>query len=178
MLSASGAPHFEARHSAENDQRLPNGACGSMHENALSSPHPGRAMQELVCGGPAQDQGGCLGRVNASRHAGQVLGLERAIDRVRADHSHIGNAIANLKSADAIAELIDFSDKVITHYEWWPAGRSLRVEVTPDQRVGVLQARREDTDSHLALARFRQWNVDHVEAVDITKPPDLNDPVA
>jgi hypothetical protein len=135
-------------------------------------------MQELVCGRPAQDQCGCLGRVNASRHAGQLLGPERAIGRVRADHRHIGNAIANLKSADAMAELIDFSDKVITHYEWWPAGRSLRVEVTPDQRVGVLQPRSEYADPHLALAGFRQWSVDHFEAVGIAELPDLNDPIA
>jgi hypothetical protein len=149
-----------------------------MHEDALTLLHPGRAMQELVCGRPAQDQCGCLSRVNASRNAGQVLGLERAIGRVRADHRHIGNAIANLKSADAIAELIDFSDKVITHYEWWPAGRSLRVEVTSDQRVGVLHARSEHANPHLALAGLRQWSVGHFEAVDIAELPDLNDPIA
>jgi hypothetical protein len=134
-------------------------------------------MQELVCGRPAQDQCGCLRRVNARRHAGQVLGLERAIGRVRADHSHIGNAIANLKPADAIAEPIDFSDKVITDYERRPAGGSLRVEVTPDQRVGVLQARSGHANPHLALAGLRQWSVDHFEAVGIAVLTYLNRPI-
>jgi hypothetical protein len=103
-----------------------------MYESALSLLHSGRAVKELVCGCPAQDQRDCLGCIETDRHTGEVAGAERAIGGVRTNHRHIGNAIAKLKSAHAIAELIDFSDEVITHYKWWSAGRSLRVEVTPD----------------------------------------------
>src|SRR6516162_6178798 len=44
MPSTRSAPQFEASHFAENNQSLPNGACGSMHENTLSPPHSSRAM--------------------------------------------------------------------------------------------------------------------------------------
>jgi hypothetical protein len=49
--------------------------------------------------------------------------------------------------------------------------------VTPDQRVGVLQAGSEHADSHFVLAGVRQWSVDDFEAVGIAELPDLNDPI-
>ena len=55
-----------------------------MHEHALATLYPGRAMKELVGGRPAQDERGRLGGVEARRHAGQVVGSERAIGGVRA----------------------------------------------------------------------------------------------
>ena len=88
------------------------------------------------------------------------------------------DAVANLTSAHPVVELIDFSDEVITHYEWWPAGRSLRVEVTPDQRVGVLQARGEHADPHLARAGLRHGNVDNLQPVGAAEMPDLNNSIA
>jgi len=109
-----------------------------MHEHALVSLHPGRPVEELVRGRPAQDQRGRLRRVEARRHAGQAVSPERAICGVRPDHRQIGHAVPNLKAAHAIAELIDFPDDIISQHERRPAGRSLRVEVATDQYVGVL----------------------------------------
>jgi hypothetical protein len=44
MLAARGAPQLEAGQPAEDEQRLTDGAGGSMHEHALASLHPGRAV--------------------------------------------------------------------------------------------------------------------------------------
>jgi hypothetical protein len=132
MRAARCTPELEAGHSAEDDQCLAHRACGSMHENALASLDPGRAMKELICGCPAQDQRGRLGGIDARRHADHVAGPQRAIGGIRPDHRHISDTVTNMKSADTVPELINFSNQIITHYEWWPAGSSLRIEVTPD----------------------------------------------
>ena len=55
MLAARGAPQLEAGEPAEDEQRLTDGAGGSLHEHALASLHPGRAVKELVRGRPAQN---------------------------------------------------------------------------------------------------------------------------
>jgi hypothetical protein len=96
-------------------------------------------VQKLVGGRPAQDQRGRLRRVKARWDAGQAVRPERAIGGVRRDHGHIGHAVANLEAAHSIAELIDFPDDIIAQHERWPAVHGLRIEVTPDQDVGVLQ---------------------------------------
>jgi hypothetical protein len=70
MLAARSAPQLETGQPAEGQQRLTDGAGSSLHEHALASLHPGRAMEELVRGRPAQDQRGRLRRVDARRHAG------------------------------------------------------------------------------------------------------------
>ena len=44
MLAARGAPQLEAGQPAEGEQRLTDGAGGPMHEHALASLHPGRAV--------------------------------------------------------------------------------------------------------------------------------------
>ena len=98
-----------------------------------------------------------LRRVDARGHAGQIFGAERAIGGVRADHRHIGHAVAELKAAHAIAELIDFPDDIIAHHERRPAEHRLRVEVAPDHDVGVLDAGGEHADPHLAPARPSAW---------------------
>jgi hypothetical protein len=85
-----------------------------------------------------------------------VVSPERTIGGIRPDHCHIGDAVAKLKADDAIAELIDFSDDVITHHEGRPPVHRLRIEVTPDQNVSVLQPRGEYADPHLARASRRQ----------------------
>ena len=82
MRAARGAPQIEPGQPAEGEQRLTDGAGGSLHEHTLASLHPGRAVKELVCGRPAQDQRGRLRRVNARRHADQAVGPERAIGGV------------------------------------------------------------------------------------------------
>jgi ABC transporter substrate binding protein len=146
--------------------------------NALSSLYPGRAVKELVCGRPAQDQRGRLRGVDARRHAGQVAGPERAIGGVRPEYRQIGHPVANLKAAYAPAELIDFPDDVIAQHERRTAGGSLRVEVAPDHHVGVLHARGEHADPHLAPASRRQGSVDHLQLVDTAEAPELNNPVA
>jgi hypothetical protein len=64
VLAAHSAPQREAGHPAEHEQRLTDGAGGSMHKHALASPHPSRAVKALVCGRPAQDQRGRLRRVD------------------------------------------------------------------------------------------------------------------
>src|SRR5262249_61920476 len=60
VRAARGAPQLEAGQSAEHEQRLTDGASGSLHEHALSSLNSGRAMKELARGRPAQDQRGRL----------------------------------------------------------------------------------------------------------------------
>jgi hypothetical protein len=70
-----------------------------MHEHALTAPHPGRAMKQLICSRPAQNQRGRLCDVNAGGNAGQIFCAERAISGVRSDHRQIGHAIADLKAA-------------------------------------------------------------------------------
>ena len=57
------------------------------------------------------------------------------------DHRQIRHAVANLKAAYAIADLINFPDDIISQHERRPAVRSLRVQVLPDQHVSVLHAR-------------------------------------
>jgi len=44
VLAARGAPQLEAGEPAEGEQRLTNGAGGSMHKHALASLHPRRAV--------------------------------------------------------------------------------------------------------------------------------------
>jgi hypothetical protein len=70
--------------------------------------------------------------VDAGRHAGEVVGPERAIAGVRPQDSHIGHSVAELKVAHAITELIDFPDDIIAQHERRPSRRGLRVEVAPD----------------------------------------------
>jgi hypothetical protein len=53
----------------------------------------------------------------------------------------------------------------------------LRVEVTPDRHVGVLQARGEHADSHLTLAGRWQGSVDHLQIFGTAEAPELDDPV-
>ena len=95
-------------------------------------------MQELIGGGPTQDQRGRFRRINACRHAGQVAGAQRPIGGVRPDHRHIGHPVAKLKAVHANAELIDFPDYIIAKDEWRADGRSLRVDVASDHHVSVL----------------------------------------
>jgi hypothetical protein len=165
MRAARGAPQLEAGQPAEGDQCLTDGASGSVHEYALASLHPCRTVQKLVRGRPAQDQRGGLRRIDARRHAGKVVSPERAIGGIRPDHRHIGHAVAKLKAADAIAKLIDFPDHVIAHHEGRPAAHRLRIEVAPDQDVGVLETRGEHADPHLTSPGRRQRSVDHLQPI-------------
>ena len=97
-------------------------------------------MQELVRGHPAQDQRRGLSCVNTRWDRGQVPRPKRAIGSIRPENGQICHSVAELKALHAISELIDFPDYIIAHYKRWPAGRGLRVEMTPDQRVGVFKA--------------------------------------
>src|SRR5262249_52685467 len=178
VLGARGAPDLHACDLAECDQRLTDGARGSVHEHALAALHAGRAMQHLVGRRPAQDQRGGLGRVDALGYAGQVAGPERAIAGVGADDRHIGHAVANPKAAHARADLVDLPDHVVTHHERRPAQARLGVEVAPDERVGVLDAGREHANPHLAAAGRRQGSLDDLQAVGLTEARDLNHSVA
>jgi hypothetical protein len=54
----------------------------------------------------------------------------------------------------------------------------LRVEVPPDQRVGVLDARGEHADTHLAPPGRRQGSVDHLQPFGTAEAPDFNNSVA
>jgi hypothetical protein len=63
---------------AEGKRRLTDGTGGSLHEHALASLHPGRAVEELVRGRPAQDQRGRLRLVEARERAKRVRA--RAVD--------------------------------------------------------------------------------------------------
>src|SRR6516164_10564462 len=149
-----------------------------MHQYALSSLHLRSAVQELVRGHPAQDQRSGFRGVDARRYRGQVACPERAIGRIGSEHRHVGHTVAKLKSAHAIAELIDFPDDIVAHYERWASGRCLRVEMASDQCVGVLKARGQHADPHLARAGPRQWSIDHLEPFWTAEAPDLNNPVA
>jgi len=149
-----------------------------VHEHALASLHPGRTVQELVRGRPAQDQRGRLRRVDARRHASHIARPERAILGVRPDHRHVRHAVANLKVAHAIADLIDLPDDVVAHHERRPEAHRLRVQVAPDQHLGVVKTRGEHADPHLAPAGGRQGSVDHLQPVGITEAGDSNNPVA
>ena len=65
-----GSPALDAGLLAEHDQRLADGAGGSLHEHALSGLDPGRAVKQLICGRPTQNQRGRLRRIGISRHTG------------------------------------------------------------------------------------------------------------
>jgi len=178
VLAARGTPQLEAGHPAEHKQRLTDGAGGSLHEHALSSLHARRAVKELVRSRPAQNQRGRLRRVEARRHAGQVAGPERAIGGVRPEYRHIGDPVAKLKAAHAIADLIDFPDDVIAEHERRAAGGSLRVKVAPDRHVRVFKAGGEHADPHLASPGCRQRSLDQLEPLGTAEAPDLNNLVA
>jgi hypothetical protein len=135
-------------------------------------------VKELVGGCPAQDQRGRFRCINARWHRGQVAGPERPVGGVRPDHRHIGYPVAELKTVDANAELIDFPDDIIAKDERRSESRSLRVDVTPDRHVGVLHTRGEHADSHLGCAGRRQGGVNYFDHVGIAEAPDLNNPVA
>jgi hypothetical protein len=135
-------------------------------------------VEELIRGRPAQNQRGRLRRVKARWDAGEAVSPEGAIGGVRPDHGHIRHAVANLKAANAIPELIDFADDVVPHHEGRPAAHGLRIEVTPDQHVGVLQPRREHADPHLATAGHRQRSIGHLQPIRAAEAPDLKNPVA
>src|SRR5215469_16427997 len=79
-----------------------------------------------------------------------------------------------LKSAHAIAKLIDFPDDIVAHYKRWPAGRCLRVEMASDQCVSVLKARSEHADPHFAGTSRRHGSVDNLQALGIAEAPELN----
>ena len=111
-----------------------------MHEHALAWLHPGRAVKQLVCGSPAQDQRRRLGRVHAIRNARHVVGTENAPAGVRSDDRHVGHALTEPKIGYAFAKLIDFSDHVIAERERRLSMYRLRVEMTPDHDVGVHDA--------------------------------------
>jgi hypothetical protein len=97
-----------------------------MREHALASLHPSRPVEEPARGRPAQAQRGRR-RVEARRHAGQAVSPKRAVGRVRPDHRQIGHAVASLKAAHAIPELIDFPDDIIS-----PALRRATIRARPD----------------------------------------------
>jgi len=177
MHAARSAPQLEAGQPAEGEQCLADGAGSPLHERALASLDPGRAVQELVGGRPAQDQRGGLSRIDPRRHAGKTVSPERAIGGVRPDHRHIGHAVAELKAAHAVTELIDFPDNVIAHHEGQPATHRLRIEVAPDQDVGVLQTRCEHADPHLTAAGRGQRSVDHLQPIGTAELPDLKNPI-
>jgi hypothetical protein len=162
VLAARGAPQFETGQSPEHEQRLSNGASGAVHEQALASLDPGRAVQKLVRGRPAQDQRGRLRRVDAHRHTGHVVRTEGTVIGVRPDHRHVSHAVANLKVAHAIAELIDFPDDIVAHYERWPEAHRLGVQMAPNQHLGVIEARGEHSHPHLPPAGSRWGSVDHL----------------
>jgi hypothetical protein len=50
--------------------------------------------------------------------------------------------------------------------------------MAPYHHVGVLHARSEHADPHLAPASRRQRSVDHLQPVGIAEAPDLDNPVA
>jgi hypothetical protein len=149
------APQLEPRHAAEYEQRLTDCTGSSMHQYALCSLYLRSAVQELVRSHPAQDQRGGLCRIDARRHRCQVARLERAIGSIRSEHRHVGHTVAKLKSAHAVAELIDFPNHIVAHYKRWTAGRRLRVEMASDQRVGVFKTRGDHPDPHLARTSRR-----------------------
>jgi hypothetical protein len=119
-------------------------------KHTLTALHPGGAVQDLVGGRPAQDQRGRLGCIDACRDPGQVADRKRAIVGVRSNYRHVGDAVAKLKIAHAVADLIDLPDNVIAHHERRPQPHRLRVQMTPDQHLGVVKARSEDAYPYLA----------------------------
>jgi len=65
--------------------------------------------------------------------------------------------------------LIDFPDDVVANHERRPPVHGLRVEVAPDQNVGVLQTRGEPADPDLAAAGRRRGSVDHLQPIGTPK---------
>jgi len=175
---AHSPPKLKACHLAEHEQRLTDCAGGSLHEYALTSLHSSRAVKELPCGRPTQNQCRRFGSVDARRHSGQVASPQRAIGSVRSEHRQIGHSFAEPKVAHAVTELIDFSDDIITHHKWWPAAHRLCVEVAPDHNIGVLQARGEHADPNLAPPSGRQGSLDHLQLLGTAIAPDFNNAVA
>ena len=125
-----------------------------------------------------KNQRGRFRRIHTRRHADQMVGSQRAIGGVRPNDGHIGHPVAERKAAHVIAELIDFPDDIIAHYERRPQAHRLRVEMSPDRDVGVLEARGEHADSHLVAGGRRQGSVDHLQVVGTAEAPDLNNSVA
>src|SRR5436305_8407889 len=159
MLATRGAPKLEACLRAEHEQRLTDCAGGAVYEQALSPLHMARAVKKLVRGGPAQNHPRGLRRIDSRRHADNVGCPEGAIGGVRSQYRHVSHSIAELESAYAGTELIDFADDIVSEHERQVASHRLRVEVSADYDVGVLQARGEHTDAHLARSCCRQRSV-------------------
>jgi hypothetical protein len=107
-----------------------------------------------------------------------VVGAECAIGSIRPDDRHIGYAVANLKGAHAIAELIDLPDDVVAEHERRLKMHRLWIEMPPDHDIGVHHAGREHADPYLAAAGRRQGSVDNLQLVGTAEAPDLNNPVA
>ncbi len=95
---------------------------------------------------------------------------------IRPEDRHIGHSAAQLKTAHAIAELIDFPDGALVHYEWWPP---------PHPRVGGAGSPRRCTPRsmrvrapHRAPFGDRHWRVDYLQLAGTAEAPELNNPVA
>jgi hypothetical protein len=73
--------------------------------------------------------------------------------------------------------LIDLADDVVAHHKWRAVARSLWVEVTSYQYVGVLQTGRKHAHPYLTAAGFGHNRVDDFQAVGIAEAADLNDPI-
>jgi hypothetical protein len=54
----------------------------------------------------------------------------------------------------------------------------LRVQMPPDQYLGVAEARREYANAHLAPAGGRQAGIDNFQCLGITEAADLNNSIA
>src|SRR5215468_3173446 len=132
-----------------------------MYQYALSRLHLRSAMQELVRGHPAQDQRGSLRRVDSPGDRGQATRLEREIGGIRSEDRYVRHAVTKLKLIHANAELINLPDDIVAHHKRRAARRGLRVEMAPDQRVGVLNAGGQYPDPYLAGTSHRQRSVDY-----------------
>lgn len=113
-----------------------------------------------------------------SRHAAQVIGLERTVGSIRPNHRHVSDVVANLKVMYAIAELIDFPNDIIAQDERRLAARGLGVEAAAYQHVGLVQTRGKHPDPHLAVPGRRHGRFNYLQPVGTAEAADLDNPVA
>jgi hypothetical protein len=133
-------------------------------------------VQELVGGGPTQNQCSRLGRVETRRHADESSCRERAPRRIRSDDRQVGNAVAKTEVANTVAQLVYFADEVVSQHQRRPEEHGLRIAMATDQRIRELYTRGEHPHPHFTTAGSGHWRLGYLESIGFTETSDLNDP--
>jgi len=149
VLRARRAVHLESSRTPEREHRLADRAGGAVHEDAGTFVEVGDAVEHLIRGRPAEDHGRSLGRIDAWRHATDVLGAKRTELGVRSGDGEVSDAIADREVSHARTDLIDLADDVVAEHQRKHVADP-GIAMPADDGIGELYRRRQHANAHLA----------------------------